>query len=84
MQIKEIWSVSFERIREFFLAQSDVRQNGNARFFFGQCEIQITPLPLRQVGQFRFPQTQVEFSGPASDTEAIRQRFFLQFISAGG
>ena len=84
MQISETWSISYERIRDFFLSQSEIRQNGDIGFFYGQCEIRLTPLPLRQVGRFRFPQTQVEFNGPEPDTEAIRRRFVLQFISIGG
>lgn len=84
MQISEIWSISDERIRIFFLNQDDIRQQGGGSFACGQCEIRLTPLPLRQVGRFRFPQTKVEFSGPEEDTVKLHQRFVLQFISAGG
>ena len=83
MQICETWSIADERIRVFFLSQKDVIQKENNRFSYGQCEVSLTPLPLRQVGRFRFPQTQVEFIGPEGDTETIHRRFFLQFISAG-
>ncbi len=84
MQIQEVWSISSERIRAFFLAQNDVCRKGNDRFSCGQCGIDITPLPFRKVGGFRFPQTRVEFDGPEPDTEEIHRRFVLQFISAGG
>ena len=84
MQIREAWSISDERIRAFFLSQDDVRHEGGDRFSCGLCEIVLTTLPLRQVGRFRFPQTQVEFSGPDEETKAIHRRFVLQFISAGG
>ena len=84
MQISEIWSISAERIEAFFLAQDDVRRQGNDRFSYGECEIRVSPLPLRRVGNFRFPQTRVEFDGPEPDAAEIRRRFVLQFISAGG
>ena len=84
MRISEVWSVSSERVRDFFLARHDVSRKENDRFLFGQCEIRIVPLPLRKVGGFRFPQTRVEFDGPAPDTEEIHRLFVLQFISAGG
>ena len=84
MQISEIWSISDERIRAFFRDQRDVRQKGADRFVFDRCEIRLTPLPLRQMGCFRFSQTKVEFSGPDPETEEIHRRFVLQFISAGG
>ena len=84
MTVDEIWSVPVERIKDFFLAQNDVRQVDNVRFSCGQCEILLTSLPLRRVGRFCFPQTRVEFDGPKKDTEEIHRRFILQFISAGG
>ena len=83
MQISEIWSITAERIRDFFLTQNDVRRNEDG-FSYGQCEIRLSPLPPRRVGRFRFPQTRVEFEGPEPDTEEIHRRFVLQFISAGG
>ncbi len=84
MQVNEIWSISAERIRSFFLKQHDVQHTENNCFTFGECKICITALPLRQVGQFCFPQTKVDFCGPEIDTQKIYQRFFLQFVSAGG
>jgi len=83
MQIRETWSITAERIRAFFLSQNDVLEIEGDRFSYGQCEVCLTPLPLRQVGRFRFPQTQVEFVGPEGDTKTIHKRFVLQFISAG-
>ena len=83
MQINEVWSISDERIKAFFLSQDDVEQKGDIRFSYRQCEICLTPLPLRRVGRFDFPQTQLEFKGPEQDTEGIHHRFVLQFISAG-
>ena len=84
MQVNEIWSISTERIRTFFLEQHDVQPVENDCFAFGECKICITALPLRQVGQFCFPQTKVDFCGSEIDTQKIYQRFFLQFVSAGG
>ena len=84
MEIREIWSVSDERIKDFFLAQEDVRQNEDISFSCGPCVICIASLPPRQIGRFRFPQTKVLFSGPDEETAAIHRRFVLQFISAGG
>ncbi len=84
MQICETWSITAERIRAFFLTQNDILQNEDNCFSCGQCEIVLTPLPLREMGRFHFPQTKVEFSGPDEDTKAIHRRFVMQFISAGG
>ena len=84
MHITETWSISYERIAAFLSAQGDVRSDGNGSFSFRQSEVRLLPLPPRQVGRFRFPQTLVAFDGPDEDTEAIHQRFVLQFISAGG
>ena len=83
MQVLETWSISHERITAFFLAQEDVCPEGDNCYSFGSCEIRLTVLPERMLGGFRFPQTQVAFSGPEAETEAIHRRFMLQFISAG-
>ena len=84
MLISETWSISDERIRAFFLAQNDITEKENDIFSYRQCEIRLTPLPLRKVGRFGFPQSLVEFEGPDPDTAEIHRRFVLQFISAGG
>ena len=84
MQIDEIWSISAERIRAFFLIQDDVRQDEEDTFSYGPCMVRILPLPPRTIGRFCFPQTQVKFEGPEPDTAEIHRRFVLQFISAGG
>ncbi len=84
MQIAETWSISCEKIAAFFSRQADVRSNENGSFSFGQCEIRLTPLPFRQTGRLRLPQTGVAFDGAEADTEAIHHRFVLQFLSAGG
>ena len=84
MQISEIWSISAERIRTFFLKQNEVRQDEEDRFSYGQCKIRISPLPPSTTGRFCFPQTKVEFDGPEPDTTEIHRQFILQFISAGG
>ena len=84
MNITETWSISHERIAAFFSGQEDIFPIGDGRFSCGQCEIRLSPLPLRQVGRFYFPQTQVEFDGPEADADAVHRRFVLQFISAGG
>ena len=84
MQIREIWAIPYERIERFFQSQNDVRPDGDGGFFFGQCEIRVKTLPEREIGRFHFPQTQMEFEGPADDVEKTHRRFVLQFISAGG
>ena len=84
MQISEVWSISDERIRTFFLSQKDILQKKDDVFSCRQCEISISTLPLREMGRLQFPQTRVEFDGPEADTTEIHRRFVLQFISAGG
>lgn len=84
MQIIEVWSISAERIRDFYLSQNDVLQTGYDRFSCGPCELSLTALPHRQMGGFRFPQTKVEFCGPEEETVKIHRRFVFQFLSAGG
>lgn len=83
MEIRETWGIPLNRIEAFFQSQSDVRTGGEGIYLFGDCEIRLTALPERGVGPLRFPGTQVEFRGPERDTETIRRRFVLQFISAG-
>ncbi len=84
MRIQEVWSVSAERIRDFYLSQNGVLQKEEGLFSLGSCELGVEPLPPRKVGSFSFPQTRVVFSGPEEETAAIHRRFVLQFISAGG
>ncbi len=84
MQIQEVWSITPERIRDFFLSQNDILQIEENSFSFGSCKLSLEPLPPRKVGAFSFPQTRVEFSGPEKETTVIHRRFVLQFISAGG
>ena len=84
MEICEVWSLPYSRVESFFLSQKDVQNGGDGLFSFGDCDIRLTALPVRKIGQLHFPQTQLVFSGPEQDTETIRRRFMLQFISAGG
>ena len=84
MEIREIWAISPERIEAFFLSQDGGSRRGEGLFAFGDCRVRVAVLPERQMGRFRFPQTQVDFEGPEEETEALHRRFILQFISAGG
>ena len=83
MRKQEIWAIRRERIESFFRSQNDVRPNGDGAFTFGRCEIRVTAMPERQIGRMCFPQTQVEFEGPETDTKKIYHRFVMQFSSAG-
>ena len=81
MVIREIWAIPGERIRRFFRTQDDVGLNENGGFSFRRCEIRVRELPEREIGSLRFPQTQMDFEGPAEETEEIHRRFVLQFVN---
>ncbi|MCR5087900.1 MAG: hypothetical protein K6C08_00120 [Oscillospiraceae bacterium] len=83
MQIRETWSVSTERITAYFRTQDDIRQEGEGLFRCGDCEIRMTALPERRIGPASLPRTELVFSGPEAEKEALHRRFFLRFISAG-
>ncbi|MBQ9687332.1 MAG: hypothetical protein IJV41_12440 [Oscillospiraceae bacterium] len=84
MTVQENWGVSLPRIREFFQSQRDVKKVRDNHFRFGRCEIFLTERSGGAVGPIPVPRTQVEFAGDERDTEEIRRRFHLRFLSAGG
>ena len=83
MTVSETWGIPIERIESFFSGQEDVLRTGDKRYIYKECGICLTRLPDRELGGIRVPQTLIEFSGRENDTQEIRKRFFLRFISAG-
>ena len=79
----EVWGVALWRCREFFASQKDVETLNENRFRYGDCVIELIPLPDRRMGSLVFPNTRLTFSDGAC-TEKIYRRFYLRFLSAGG
>lgn len=83
MRREENWAIEEGRIRTFFAAQPDVMQTADG-FAFGDCQIRLTPVSGQLFGKWQQKRTIVIMDGPDDDTAQIYQRFFLQFLSAGG
>jgi len=83
MRREENWAIDTDRIRAFFRAQADVREDGG-RFIFGGCIITLIPLSGNAMGKWVLPRTQIVFEGNDMDVKSIHHRFFLRFLSAGG
>ena len=82
MRREENWAVDEGRIRAFFIAQPDVTQTKDG-FTFGSCQIRLIPVSGQLFEKWQ-QRTIVIMDGPDDDTAQIYQRFFLQFLSAGG
>lgn len=83
MRREENWAIEEGRIRTFFAAQPDVTQTAEG-FAFGGCQIRLIPVSGQLLGKWQQQRTIVIMDGPDDDTAHIYQRFFLQFLSAGG
>ena len=83
MVLEEDWGISPERIRQFFRTQPDVEQMPDG-FQFRECRIILTPIHKQLLSKWPHTRTAVRMEGPEPDVRMIHQRFFLQFLSAGG
>lgn len=83
MRREENWAVDEGRIRAFFVAQPDVAQTEYGFTFCGY-QIRLIPVSGQLFGKWQQQRTIVIMDGPEEDTAQIYQRFFLQFLSAGG
>ena len=83
MVIEEDWGISPERIRQFFLDQPDVTQIPTG-FQYCACRITLTPNKRHLMNKWPQVRTVVRIEGPDEEAQTIHQRFFLQFLSAGG
>lgn len=82
MEYDEVWGIAADRIRDFFLSQSDVIHDGE-NFVCGNARITVEPLPDNTMLPWRLPRSRVCICG-GSDAEPIHKRFFMRFLSAGG
>lgn len=83
MKTEELWGISSDRIREFFLNQKDGIPTGEDTFSFPHAVVTVTPLPVKKMGSIVIPQTRVTVEGEEG-AEEIHRRFELRFLSAGG
>ena len=83
MVLDENWGIPMDRIAGFFSGEPDVGRCGDV-FFFEECRITLTALPGHFLGPWEMPLTRVQMEGPEEDVQAIHQRFYLRFLSAGG
>ena len=83
MVLNENWGIPIARIREFFLSQPDVTEEG-ADILFRDCRITLTPITGHFLGPWEMPRTQVRMEGEDPDVHTIHRRFYLRSLSAGG
>ena len=83
--VSEEWALPLERAEGFFRSLEDARVLEPGRFRVGGCVVALRPLPERRVAGLGLPRLVVEYSGGAEeDVAAVRRRFLLRFVSAGG
>lgn len=75
-----IWAVPLKHIQDFF-EKEQIPFDGTD-YVYGKCT--ITLLVLEPKGILRIPQIKVIMKGEEKDTEEIHQKFFFNFLSAGG
>lgn len=79
MNYSGIWAVPFYAAEEFFFQHTAKKQNF---FQYKNCLITLEKLPEK--GILKIPQTQIVIYGDEKDTKEIYEKFFLNFLSAGG
>ena len=84
MTKEETWSVSLQRARSFFRAQSDVTEENPNVFLFNSCRIQLTELKPKGMGVWAAKRIRLLMEGEDTDVEEIYHRYFIQFLSTGG
>ena len=84
MTKEEIWSVSIQRVRDFFQAQPDVTAANGDSYTFQSVHITLEELEPTGSSIFSASRTRLVLEGPEEEVNAIHRRFFLQFLSAGG
>lgn len=82
-RIEEIWAVPLSRAKAFLENQEDVRRT-TAGFAVRCCTVTLQQLEPGMVGAVAFPRTRLTITGEDADAKAIRHRFLIQFLSAGG
>lgn len=85
MEYNEVWAVPVLHAEEFFRQNSAVQrgeQDNRSKYLYKNCLITIEKLPGK--GILNIPQTRVVMSGQDNDTGEIHEKFFLNFLSAGG
>lgn len=75
-----VWAVPADHIHEFFQKQQIPFDGTN--YIYGKCI--ITLIPLEPKGILNIPQTKIIMQGEEKDTKEIHQKFFFNFLSAGG
>ena len=81
MKCPENWALPYAQAEAYFRSQSDVEECGPGRFQFGTSEIQVTELPDEIIGPIVLPRTKVVFLGEGPDTQEIRRRFMVHYLS---
>lgn len=84
MEIREVWSISPERIADFLLSSGGVLHEDANAYCFNGCTVRVTVLPNGSIGRYSIPRTQVCFTGKDAETEKLHRAFFVRFVSAGG
>ncbi len=85
MIYNEIWAVPVYRIEEFFQKENNMTSKNSVHgtaYFFKNCQITLEELPANEM--LKIPRTKVVMQGDDKDTKEIHEKFFLNFLSAGG
>ena len=80
----EIWSIPVQRICAFFRRQEDVCEVDSSVFLFHSCRITLSELEPNKIGPWEISRTRIHIEGEEADAKSIYNRFFNQFLSAGG
>lgn len=85
MAYNEIRAVPVYRIEEFFQKENNMISKNSVHgtaYFFKNCQITLEELPAKEI--LKIPRTKVVMQGDDNDTKEIHEKFFLNFLSAGG
>lgn len=83
MEVVENWSISIQRMREYFEGLPEAKIAADRILLSGCCVI-LVQLPDRTVGKLQFPCTRLEITGEEKAVNRIYHQFYLRFLSAGG
>lgn len=79
MKFDEIWSFSYEEIRDYFLNMG--AEEKETVLMLPECRIELEHLPNRELGSLSFMQVRVMMSGPKC--ESVHTRFFMDHLRGG-
>ena len=83
MTIDENWTVDPRRVCDFFAGLPGAVKTGDG-FILDGCQVTLTPVEGMVMGKWPLRRTRIRIHGEDSAVDALYQKFFLRFLSAGG